>query len=55
MGTMGWGHLSPNPNLAMDMDPFDSHTPHGLAPMRMNWTIGSTIYPYEWIRLVGHG
>ena len=47
--TMGGAHLSPNSNLDMDMDPLDSHTPKGLTPMRMNWTVGSTIYPYEWI------
>ena len=53
--TMGGAHLSSNPNLAMDRDSLGTHTPQGLALMRMNWTVGSTVYPYAWIGLVGHG
>ena len=34
--TIGGAHLSPSPNLAIDRDPLDSHTPQGLAPMRIN-------------------
>lgn len=33
MKITGEAHLSPNPNLAMDKDSLDSHTPQDLAPM----------------------
>ena len=51
---MGGAHLSPNPNL-VNKDPLDSHTPYGLSPMQINWTIGSIIYSYKWTELVGYG
>lgn len=41
--------------LCNGQGPLDSYMPQGLAPMRMRWTVGSTIYPYKWIGLVGYG